>query len=154
MLFLWYENSTAPTLTCDEDEIDAHPFITAAHPSKPESPKPSSDASVVQASPTTSTTTPMETDAQGANSTPVEVPATPLQNEMPGSVTDNMLDAVLSPVVANPTHATLRPNTKRKIIDALKEDYSERLELAVKGRHEVEEDILKHKLKTRELTEV
>ena len=57
-------------------------------------------------------------------------------------------------MVANPSHATLRPNTKRKIIDALKEDYAERLELAVKGRCEVEEDVLKHKLKTRELTKL
>ena len=73
----------------------------------------------------------------------------------PSSGSNNdLLDSVLTPVVANPGHATLRPNTKRKIIEALREDYTERLELAVKGRHEVEEDILKHRSKTEELAVV
>lgn len=70
------------------------------------------------------------------------------------SNTSDLLDSVLTPVVANPGHATLRPNTKRKIIEALREDYTERLELAEKGRREVEEDILKHRSKTEELAEV
>lgn len=114
-----------------------------------ESPKPS-DGSVVKGSPTTYTTIPMTADAEGSDFTPIS--ATPLPKGTPETV--NLLDAMLTPVVANPSHATLRPNTKRKIIDALKEDYAERLELAVKGRCEVEEDVLKHKLKTRELTEL
>ena len=70
------------------------------------------------------------------------------------SNSSDLLVSVLTPVVANPGHATLRPNTKRKIIEALREDYTERLELAVKGRREVEEDILKHRSKTEELAEV
>ena len=94
----------------------------------------------------------MKTSAEGSNPTPI--PATPLQNKSPSSDMNDILVAVITPVVTNSAHASLRPNTKRKIIDALKEDYSERLELAVKGRHEVEEDVHKHRLKMRELNEV
>lgn len=125
-------------------------FVIDAQPSKPESPRWSSDARMIQPSPTTSTVDSAVDSAPWSYSTPLS--ATPLQKEELGSVSP--LDAMLSPVLANPSQATLRPNTKRKIIDALKEDYSERLELAVKGRNEVEEDILKHKKKTRELTEI
>ena len=60
---------------------------------------------------------------------------------------------MLTPVVTNPSHVALKPNTKRKIIDALDEDYSERLELAIKGKCEVEEDIRKRKENAGRLTE-
>ena len=93
----------------------------------------------------------MKTNTKGSVVTPI--PATPLQSKTSGTDMDVILEAVITPVVANPTHSSLRPNTKRKIIDALKEDYSERLELAVKGRRQVEEDVLKHRLKMHELNE-
>lgn len=113
---------------------------------------------MAQVSPTPSTTVPVTTVAQQSGSAPLA--ATPMQRGAAvvppalGANPDELLDSVLSPVVANPGHATLRPNTKRKIIEALREEYSERLELAVKGRHEVEEDISKYKSKTEELTAV
>lgn len=132
-----------------------HLFITDARPSKPESPKSSSDVNLTQVSPTAAS---VKAVAHESNSTPS--PATPLQqgtaavSPSPVSYTSDLLDSMLTPVVANPGHATLRPTTKRKIIEALREDYTERLELAVKGRREVEEDILKHRSTTGELTEV
>ncbi|XP_078362949.1 uncharacterized protein LOC144647079 isoform X2 [Oculina patagonica] len=131
---------------------------SVARPSNPESPKPSSDVSMTQVSPTPSTTASVKTVGLESSSTPLA--ATPIQRgaavvpPTPGSNPSDLLDSVLTPVVANPGHATLRPNTKRKIIEALREDYTERLELAVKGRHEVEEDILKHRSKTGELAVV
>lgn len=112
---------------------------------------------MTQISPAPSTPASAKTVAQESSSTPLA--ATPMQRGAaavsPSSGSNNdLLDSVLTPVVANPGHATLRPNTKRKIIEALREDYTERLELAVKGRHEVEEDILKHRSKTEELAVV
>ena len=100
----------------------------------------------------------MSVVVQESTSTPSTV--TPMQmnsalvSPTSASNRSDLLDSVLTPVVANPGHATLRPTTKRKIIEALREDYTERLELAVKGRREVEEDILKHRSKTEELAEV
>ena len=133
-------------------------FFVDSQSSKPESPKPSSDVNMAQVSPTPSTTVPVKTVAQDSSSAPLA--ATPMKRGAAavtptlGANPDELLDSVLSPMVANPGHASLRPNTKRKIIEALREEYSERLELAVKGRREVEEDIFKYKSKTEELTAV
>lgn len=130
-------------------------FSLGAQPSKPESPKPSSD---VIFSETPVTVSPLAEVSIAEESISVPSPATPLHSsasaisQSSGSGVGN-LNSVLTPLVANPVHTTLRPTTKRKIIEALKEEYTERLELAVKGRHEVEEDISKHKSKTKELTE-
>lgn len=46
----------------------------------------------------------------------------------------DFLDFVLILVVANFGYVILRLNIKRKIIEVLREDYIERLELVVKGR--------------------
>lgn len=46
----------------------------------------------------------------------------------------DFLDFVLISVVANFGYVILRLNIKRKIIEVLREDYIERLELVVKGR--------------------
>lgn len=113
---------------------------------------------MTQVSPSTSNTSSVSVIVQESTTTPSTV--TPMQvnsalvSPTSASNTGDLLDSVLTPVVANPGHATLRPTTKRKIIEALREDYTERLELAVKGRREVEEDILKHRSKTEELAEV
>lgn len=46
----------------------------------------------------------------------------------------DFLDFVLISVVVNFGYVILRLNIKRKIIEVLREDYIERLELVVKGR--------------------
>ncbi|PFX32956.1 uncharacterized protein LOC111345329 [Stylophora pistillata] len=126
-----------------------------AQPSKPESPKPSSDVSLSE---TTVTVSPTAEVTIAEESISVPSPATP-QHSSASAISPTLVscignfDSVLTPLVANPVHTTLRPTTKRKIIEVLKEEYTERLALAVKGRCEVEEDISKHKSKTKELTE-
>lgn len=56
-------------------------------------------------------------------------------------------------LVVNFVYIILRLIIKRKIIEVLREEYIERLELVVKGRYEVEEDIFKYKLKIKEFIE-
>lgn len=130
-------------------------FLLGAQPSKPDSPKPSSDVGLLETpvtvSPTAEVIIAEESISVPSLVTPQHSSASAMSPTL-GSCIGNF-DSVLTPLVANPVHTTLRPTTKWKIIEALKEEYTERLELVVKGRCEVEEDISKHKSKTKELTE-